>query len=317
MALSGADRAAVLLSALGESARKVIAHLGERERALLEERLRSLGRVSPELVQEAIAELRRALRRAAPQGTQRAPSPRGATGKEAPLLEVPAGLKALQELSADRLAEMLGGESPQVIAFVLVHLPPATAAEVLAMLPDELRAEVGVRMATLRDFSPLVVEEMGRLAEEVLRQARGTMRLSRGVEFMVEVMNNLEESKAQMVLQRLEQQDPALAEEIRKRMFVFEDLLKADDRGLQNLLRQVDTKALATALKVASEELKEKIFRNLSQRAAQALREEMEVLGPVRVSQVEAAQQEIIALARKLEQEGQLIVARGGMEFVE
>jgi len=316
MALSGPDRAAALLSLLGEEfARRVASHLGDRERALLEERLRTMQEVPPEVAQEVIHELRRALRRGAfPRREQT--EEQQARRKETPP-EIPPGMKALQELPPDQLAEMLEGESPQIIAFILAHLPPTTSAGVLGLLPDELRAEVGVRLATLRDFSPLVVEEVGRLAEEVLRHAQGTVKLSRGVEFMVEVMNNLEESKAQMVLQRLEQQDPALAEEIRKRMFVFEDLLKADDRGLQNLLRQVDSKVLATALKVASSELKEKIFRNLSQRAAQALQEEMEVLGPVRVSQVEAAQQEIIALARKLEQEGQLIIARSGMEFVE
>lgn len=228
-----------------------------------------------------------------------------------PTLET--GLEALRWLDAKTIARFLHSEHPQTIAVIVAHLDPSQAGTVLTSLPPSLQAEVVLRIARLEHIPPGIVQELDKVLRNELK-ATGAFESGQvgGIQSVAEILNNVDQASEREIMGQLEEANAALAEEIRQLMFVFEDLLGVDDRGLQQILKEVSNQELTTALKTASEELGEKIFRNMSQRAAQMLREELEVLGPVRVSEVERAQQKITQIAKRLEAEGKLVLdARG------
>lgn len=219
----------------------------------------------------------------------------------------------LQKAGADNLVTFIVEEHPQTIALIMSHLPPALAAEVLSGLPGEKQLDVIQRIANMEQTSPEVVRDVeASLESRMTSTFNQQMEKAGGVPMVAQILNVTDRMTNKTILETLEQDDADLVEEIRRLMFVFDDILKLDDRAVQALLREVDNAQWAVALKGASEELKEKVFNNLSQRAGELLREEMEYIGPVRVSEVETTQQQIVDAVRRLEDAGEIEVATGG-----
>lgn len=213
-----------------------------------------------------------------------------------------------------QLLNFIEGEHPQTIALILAYLHPNQAAMVLSALSPERQVDVTRRIATMNRTSPDIVKEVERVLERklsslVLEDATS----SGGIDVVVQVLNNVDRATERMIMEVLEVQEPELAEEIKKRMFIFEDLVLLDDRSIQRVLREVDLKTdLPLALKIASEDVRKKIFKNMSKRAVENLLEDLEYLGPVRLRDVEEAQQKIVNIIRHLEDRGEVIIARGG-----
>ena len=220
----------------------------------------------------------------------------------------------LQKTEKENLVTFLQEEHPQTIALVLSHLPPGMATDIVAALPTERQVEVASRIANMDQTSPDVIKEVERGLEKRLA-GLVSERFERvgGVEAVAEILNMAGRATEKAILEGLEASDPQLVEEIRRLMFVFEDIIRVNDKGIQSVLKEVENDELSLALKTASEELKEKIFKNMSERAAQMIKEEMEFMGPVRVSDVENAQQKIVDIVRRLEDAGDVVIAgRGG-----
>ncbi|MDZ4677638.1 MAG: flagellar motor switch protein FliG [Oligoflexia bacterium] len=224
-------------------------------------------------------------------------------------------LESLELVDAKSLANFLVSEHPQTIAVILAHLEPEKKCEVLKRMPESLQAEVVLRMANLDFISPELIEEVDKVLKQELA-TMGTVEQAQlgGVQPVAEMLNVMDKNTESAIMSRLEEKDPILAEEIRKLMFVFEDIVKIDDRGVQTLLKEVANDKLLLALKTANDEIKDKIFRNMSSRASTLLQEDLQSMGPAKLSDVESAQQEIVNLARKLEAEGKILIARGGAE---
>jgi flagellar motor switch protein FliG len=220
----------------------------------------------------------------------------------------------LQKTEKENLVTFLQEEHPQTIALVLSHLPPGMATDIVAALPTERQVEVASRIANMDQTSPDVIKEVERGLEKRLA-GLVSERFERvgGVQAVAEILNMAGRATEKAILEGLEASDPQLVEEIRRLMFVFEDIIRVNDKGIQSVLKEVENDELALALKTASEDLKEKIFKNMSERAAQMIKEEMEFMGPVRVSDVENAQQKIVDIVRRLEDAGDVVIAgRGG-----
>ncbi len=218
-----------------------------------------------------------------------------------------------RKLEPKILVNFLRNEHPQTVALVLAVLEHTQSAAILADLKEEVQVEVVMRMAELDKVSPEILVEVDRVLQEELLSVEGMegQRLG-GVETVAEILNNADRALEAQVLEGVEEQRETLAEEIRRLMFVFEDLLGVDDRGVMAILKEVSTDDLKLALKTSSDDLQEKIFGNMSQRAVEMLREDMEIMGPTRIKDVEAAQQAIIKIAKRLEQEGKLQLSAGG-----
>lgn len=212
-----------------------------------------------------------------------------------------------------QILNFLQNEHPQTIALVLSYLEPAQAGQILSALPQEMQADVARRIALMDRTSPEMINEV----EQVLERKLSTTVVqdytqTGGIEAVVEVLNAVDRATERTILDALEIQDPELAEEIKKRMFVFEDIVTLDNRAIQRVIREVDNADLLLALKVSSDEVKEVVFRNMSSRMAETFKEEMEFMGPVRLRDVEEAQSRIVAVIRRLEEAGEIVVARGG-----
>ncbi len=224
-------------------------------------------------------------------------------------------LESLELVDAKSLANFLINEHPQTVSVILAHLEPEKKGEVLKRLPETLQAEVVLRMANLDHVAPELISEVDRVLKDELANI-GTVEQSQlgGVQTVAEMLNVMDKGAEKAIMSRVEEKDPLLAEEIRKLMFIFDDLIKIDDRGIQALLKEVANDKLLLALKTANQEIRDKVFKNLSARAADLLNDDLATMGPARVSDVEAAQMEIVNTARRLENEGRIIIARGGAE---
>ncbi len=224
-------------------------------------------------------------------------------------------LESLEMVDAKSLSTFLVNEHPQTVAVILAHLEPEKKGEVLRRLPESLQAEVVLRMANLENVDPELIAEIDKVLKNQLSNTSTVEQASLGgVQPVAEMLNVMDKNTEQSIMSRLEEKDPLLAEEIRKLMFVFEDISKIDDRGIQVLLKECPNDKLLLALKTANDEIRNKIFKNISARAAEMLREDLANMGPSRLSDVEGAQQEIVNVARRLEGEGKIIIARGGTE---
>lgn len=224
-------------------------------------------------------------------------------------------LESLEMVDAKSLSNFLVNEHPQTVAVIVAHLEPEKKGEVLKRLPESLQAEVVLRMANLDHVAPELIAEIDSVLKREL-SSMSTVEQSAlgGVQPVAEMLNVMDKNTETSIMSRLEEKDPLLAEEIRKLMFVFDDIVKIDDKGIQALLKEVPNDKLLLALKTANEEIKNKVFKNISQRAAEMLREDLSNMGPSRLSDVETAQQEIVNAARRLEAEGKILIARGGSE---
>ncbi len=234
------------------------------------------------------------------------------------LLEKSAGFSSLEKINPQQLSKFIQNEHPQTIALILAHLSASQAAELISALPEDMRTEIVIRMANLEEISPEIVKKIAGVLDQKL-EALGSYSLEEygGVKAVSELFNRMDRRASRNVLEQIESRDPELAASIRDLMFVFEDILLIDDQGIMEILKRVDKKSLALALKGSNDELKTKFFRNMSQRAAEMLKEEMEYLGPIRVKEVEKAQHEIVEIVRNLEEEGVIVIGgAGGEEYV-
>ena len=224
-------------------------------------------------------------------------------------------LESLEMVDAKSLSNFLLNEHPQTISVILAHLEPEKKGEVLKRLPETLQSEVVLRLANLDHVAPELIAEVDRVLKQELANM-GTVEQAAlgGVQPVAEMLNVMDKNTETAIMSRIEEKDPILAEEIRKLMFVFEDIVKIDDRGIQTLLKEVPNDKLILALKTANEEIRGKIFKNISQRAANLLKDDLSNMGPSRLSDVESAQVEIVNVARRLETEGKILIARGGSE---
>lgn len=221
----------------------------------------------------------------------------------------------IRRTDPSHLLNFIQGEHPQTIALILAYLDPQKAAQILSGLNHQIQADVARRIAQMDRTSPDVLREVERVLERKLSTlASEDFTSAGGVDAIVEVLNQVDRGTEKIIIEALEEEDPELAEEIKKRMFVFEDIVLLDDRSIQKVLREVDTQDLAKALKGVDAEVQEKIYRNMSKRAASLLREDMDFMGPIRLRDVEESQQKIVNIIRKLEEAGDIVVARAGEE---
>lgn len=213
----------------------------------------------------------------------------------------------------NQILNFIQNEHPQTIALVLSYLDPSQAGMILSALPQETQADIARRIALMDRTSPEVITQVERVLESKLSQmTTHDFSSGGGVDAVVQVLNGVDRSTEKTILEALELRDPELAEEIKKRMFVFEDIILIDNRSIQRVIRDVDTNDLMLALRVASEEVQELLFRNMSKRMAETFKQDMELMGPVRLRDVEEAQQRIVSIIRRLEESGEIIIARGG-----
>ncbi len=209
------------------------------------------------------------------------------------------------------LLNFIQQEHPQTIALILAYLEPQKASVILQNLPDEIQSDVARRVATMDRTSPDVLREVERVLEKKLSTISSEdYTAAGGVDSIVEILNLVDRSSEKSIIESLEDEDPDLAEEIKKKMFIFEDIVMLDDRSIGKVLREVNNDEMAKALKQVDAEVQDKIFRNMSKRAGAMLREEMEYMGPIRVKDVEEAQQKIVSIIRHLEDKGEIVIAR-------
>jgi len=216
-----------------------------------------------------------------------------------------------------QLLNFIQSEHPQTIALILAYLEPEKASTIISSLPPDRQAEVAKRIAIMDTTSPEVIKEVERVLERKLSSiVPQELTAAGGIKSVVEIINRVDRGTEKTIMEALEVQDPELAEEIKKLMFVFEDIVMIDDRSVQRVLREVESQDLALALKGSSNEVTQKIFNNMSSRAADMLKEDIEFMGPVRLRDVEEAQQRIVNIIRRLEETGEIVVARGGGDEV-
>ncbi len=220
---------------------------------------------------------------------------------------------SIRKTDPAQLLNFIQGEHPQTIALVLAYLDSDHASQVVSALPQEIQSDVAKRIALMDRTSPDIIKQV----EDVLERKMSSLVTNEyasagGIQAIVDILNNVDRGTEKNILDELDEKDPELAEEIKKRMFVFEDITILNDKAVQLVLRQVETHDVALALKTASEDVEELIYRNMSQRAAEMLKEDIEYMGPVRLREVEEAQQRIVGIIRSLEDSGEIVIARGG-----
>ncbi|MBX3352046.1 MAG: flagellar motor switch protein FliG [Phycisphaeraceae bacterium] len=222
----------------------------------------------------------------------------------------------LQKAESENLLTFIQDEHPQTIALIVCHLPFHKASEIIVGLQPDKQVEVIKRIANMEQTNPEVIREVEKgLESRLANMLSQSTEKTGGIDAVAEILNLADRTTEKQIMEGLEAEDPELVEQIRRLMFVFEDIRMVDDRGIQGVLKEVDNDELALALKTASDELKQKIFNNMSERAAQLIKEDMEYMGPVRISDVESAQQRIVDIVRRLEDSGEIVIAgRGGDE---
>jgi flagellar motor switch protein FliG len=326
--LSGEQKSAILLRAIGEDAAamvmksldpKEIRKLGsfmsdtaniskEEEQSVMEdfERVSAVGEVSFHGKDYIKTILTKAL------GPEKA-----ARLLESMNSRVYPGLDALRWVDAKSVTQMIKIEHPQTISLILAHMEPEQASQVLAGLSAELRADVAFRLATMEEVQPEVLEELSSSLQDILVASTGAHALSiGGSQVIANILTRLDKNTEGGIMAKLGERNQSLADAIRALMFVFDDLIKLDDRGMQELMKEVSKEDLPVALRGASPDVKEKFMKNMSSRAGEMLKEDMEARGPVKVTDVERAQQNILKVCRKLEEEGRIVIAGAGEALV-
>jgi len=351
--LTGPMKVAILIYSMGEEAsRALVSVLDDREKAILERHMKLVEKLPPNVIetvaaefialvergQNAVAQIQQALNEEVvplppieTAGEQVSSRKRQPEEKKQEIEETEKdkdkneeeeeeefSLKTLQKIDPEQLAEMIREEHPQTIAIIIVHLKPESGSEVLSRLPDNVKVEVAMRIARLDKVLSGMVLEIDKVFEEVLKKKKKTVaRKTGGVAHLAELLNMVEGATTELILNEIEESNPELAAQIKQMMFVFEDLVLVNDKGLQKVLRKVETSKLALALKGASEDVRKKIYKNMSERAGAILREEIESIGAVRMKDVEEAQLTITKIIQELESKGELIIeGRKGGEMI-
>jgi flagellar motor switch protein FliG len=222
--------------------------------------------------------------------------------------------EAIDRLNPVQLSQFVQNEHPQTIALILAHLAPSSSAVLLEALPDELQADVAVRMASLETISPEIIKGISTVLEEKLKPV-GTYAHNQaygGIRAVAELLNKMERRRSRGVLEKIENEKPEIANSIRELMFVFDDITTLDDQAIREILQRIDKKTVAQALKGATDQQQQQFFRNMSGRAVEMMKEEMDIMGPVKIKDVHAAQQRIVEIVRKLEEEGIISIGPGG-----
>mgnify|MGYP005847679227 FL=1 len=325
--LEGMTKAAILLLAVGtDNASQVLRHLsGDQVEEVMRE-LAGLGRVSDELQEQVINEFYATSMASeylnegdldyAKQVLSNSLDPKAAdrilSQIQTQVQRTP--FSFLQRAESENLLTFIQEEHPQTIALILCHLSHHKAAEILVGLPMQKQLEVIKRVANMEQTNPEVIREVEKgLEARLSNMLMQSMEKAGGVPTVAEMLNLADRATEKTIMEGLESEDPDLVEQIRRLMFVFEDIMLVNDKGIQNVLKEVDNEELGIALRTASDDLKEKIFGNMSERAASLIREDMEFMGPVKVSDVESAQQRIVDIVRRLEEAGEVMIAgRGG-----
>lgn len=319
--LSGVRKAAILTVLIGEEASgELFKHLNEEEIEIIAREVAMLGPVPASTATEVLEEFHE-MWKAAEYVTK------GGVDYAAKLLTKSLGpelakrvldsvvksfastraFTGLEKADPQQLSKFIQSEHPQTIALILAHLKPGPAAQLMQSLPEDLRVEVVTRMANLEEISPEVISRISSVIEQRLKSLGASTHESYGgVRAVAELLNRIDRSISQPVLEAIESQTPDLAVSIRHLMFVFDDLLHVDDNALREIVQRADKKVLTVALKGTSEDIRNRFFQNMSKRAVDMIREEIELLGAVRLREVEKAQQEVVGIARKLEEEGLL-----------
>ncbi len=327
-ALTGTDKAAIFLMTLGEAtAAQIIKYLGPREVQKIGTAMAGLQNISRAMVKVSIDEFVSDLHRQSPLGIDNDDYIRkvltDALGEEkaAGMIDrilvggASKGLESLKWMDARSVVELIRYEHPQIIAIVLSYLDSDLAAEVLGLLPENTRADLMMRVATMDGVQPAAMRELNDMLEVQLRGgSQGKASGLGGLKCAADILNFVDRSVEAKINEAMSEHDPELAGRIQDLMFTFDNLIDVDDRGIQTLLREVSTDNLVLALKGTDDNIKNKIFRNMSQRAGDMLREDLESRGPVKLSDVEAAQKEIIGIARRLAEEGQISLGGAGSE---
>lgn len=329
--LDGLTKAAILLLSLDASKASLV--LKTMEAPAVEEitrELAGLGRVPPELLRAVVKEFYHtasAMQQAAEGDLEHAklllseamdPKLAAKVMQQIQTQVQKTPFSFLQRAESENLLTFIQDEHPQTIALIVCHLPHHKASEVLVGLPMQKQIEVIKRIANMEQTNPSVIREVEKGLESRLSSmlVQSTEKMG-GIETVAEMLNLADRATEKTILEGLEAEDPDLVEQIRRLMFVFEDVLLVDDRGIQAVLKEVDNEELSLALKTASKELQDKILGNMSERAAMMIREDMQFMGPVRVSDVEAAQQRIVDIVRRLEEAGEIIIqGRGDSELI-
>jgi len=222
-----------------------------------------------------------------------------------------------KKVDPKQIAGVISEEHPQTVALILAYLEPEQSALILSLLTAEMRAEVAKRIATMERVSPEVLAELENvLSGKFTSFAQQDFAVAGGIKSLVNILNRVDRATEKMIFEQLERDDPSLAEEIRKRLFVFEDIIMLDDSAIQRVIRELDTKDLSLALKGAGAEVSQRVFKNMSKKAAEMLREDMEFMGPIRLRDVEEAQQRIVGIIRRLDEAGEIVLARGGEDAI-
>jgi flagellar motor switch protein FliG len=331
MAEDGIERSAILLLSLGEeAASEVLKHMGPREVQKLGHAMASLKTVPRQRIESILDDFHRqnAEKAAVHVDTDnylrsvltKALGDDKASNLLSRILQggETNGIEGLKWMDAATVADLVKNEHPQIIATILVHLEADHASEILNYFSDRLRNDVVLRIATLEGIQPNALKELN---DVMLRLLSGSSQMKKtamgGVRSVAEILNFMGSANETSVVEAIKEYDPELAQKVLDEMFVFDNLLDIDDRSIQIILREVQSDSLILALKGASEELRTKIFKNMSQRAAEMLKEDLEAKGPVRISEVEAEQKEILKIVRRLADEGQIVLGgKGGEEMI-
>lgn len=324
--ISGVQKAAVLLIALGpEKSANVFKHLKEDEIEQLTLEIANTRSISPSmkdrvldefyevcLAQQYIAEGGIAYAKDLLEKSLGADRAKDVIGKLTASLQV-RPFEFVRKTDASQLLNFIQDEHPQTIALILSYLPSSQASVIISALTPDKQTDVAKRIAQMDRTSPDVIKEVEKVLEQKLASlVNQDYTVVGGVDSIVEILNTVDRGTEKHIMESLEIEDPELADEIRKKMFVFEDILSLDDRSVQRVLREVDNNELAVALKGSNEEVQNLIFSNLSSRLATMIREDMDFMGPVRMKDVEEAQQKIVNIIRKLEDSAEIIISRGG-----
>lgn len=327
--LTGIQKAAVLMVTLGdESAANIFKFLEEDEIQTISREIAITKHVQPETAEEVMEEfhtMTQARSYISQGGIEYAKKlliksvgpevARKIIDRLVKALESSAGFTSLERANPQQLSKFIQNEHPQTIALILAHLNASQAAELISSLPEALRSDVAMRMASLQEISPEVVRRISLILEQKL-EALGSFATEAygGVRAVAELFNRMDRNTGRAVLEKIETENPQLAASIRDLMFVFDDILLIDDNGITEILKRADKKTLTIALKGTSEELQNQFFRNMSSRAVELMKEEMEFMGPVKLKDVEKSQHEVVEIVRQLEEEGVISIGGGGGE---
>jgi len=327
--LTGMQKAAVLMVTLGdETASNIFKYLEEDEIQTISREIAITKHVQPEVAEEVLEEfhtMTQARSYISQGGIEYAKKlliksvgpevARKIIDRLVKALESSAGFTSLERANPQQLSKFIQNEHPQTIALILAHLNASQAAELISSLPETLRSDVAMRMASLQEISPEVVRRISLILEQKL-EALGSFATEAygGVRAVAELFNRMERNVGRTVLEKIETENPQLAASIRDLMFVFDDILLIDDNGITEILKRADKKTLTIALKGTSEELQNQFFRNMSSRAVELMKEEMEFMGPVKLKDVEKSQHEVVEIVRQLEEEGVISIGGGGGE---